>query len=426
MNAMRFFPAALHGVIQAPPSKSDAHRKLIAAALCDTPCRIEGVGMCDDVRATCACLEALGAKLSMEGSETLCNINVTPITADPLRKPALFCGQSGSTLRFLLPVTAALYAQASLSAQQQLNARPLAALIKTMAENGVQSDASHTPLHLLGRLKSGLYTLPGNLSSQYISGLLFALPLLHGDSRIRLETPLSSAGYVQMTLQTLESFGIIIHPQQDGYLVPGDQHYRAPKVLRVQGDWSGAAFLLCAGALAGPVRVCNLQRDSLQRDAQIADILHRFGAQVDQDTDSCTVRRGELCAISLDADDIPDLVPPIAAVAAFAHGCTRIENCARLRMKESDRLQSVCQTLCALGARASVCADALHIEGCIPGGGTADSFDDHRIAMMTAVLASACQKPSTLTRPMAITKSYPAFYADYQTLGGKTDGVLLW
>lgn len=425
MNALRFSPAALHGVIDAPPSKSDAHRKLIASALSDTPCRIEGVGMCDDVRATCACLEALGAQFAITGDENRCNIAVTPINIDPSHIPALYCGQSGSTLRFLLPVTAALYTRASLSAQNQLNARPLAALTRAMAENGAQTDASHTPLHLHGRLRSGIYTLPGNLSSQYISGLLFALPLLHGDSRIRLETPLSSAGYVQMTLDTLQSFGIVIVPQPDGYLIPGDQHYHAPQTLRVQGDWSGAAFLLCAGALAGPVCVRNLQRGSLQRDAQIADILHRFGAQVQQDADSCTVQRGTLTAITLDADDIPDLVPPVAAVAALADGCTRIENCARLRIKESNRLQSVCQTLCTLGARAKIFGDALHIAGCIPSGGAADSFDDHRIAMLTAVLAAACSGSSTLTRPGAITKSYPAFYADYQTLGGKTDGILL-
>lgn len=422
MSGARFSPAPLCGAIDAPASKSDAHRLLIAAALSDAPCRIENAGDSDDIRATARCLCALGAKIIRQDDALF----VEPIGQSTVQSPELDCGESGSTLRFLLPVAAACARGARFTARGGLCRRPLDGLLRAMAQNGAESSAAHAPLTLSGALRGGTYTLAGNVSSQYISGLLFALPLLQEDSRIILTTPLSSAGYVDMTLDVLSRFGVRVQTLPDGYFIPANQTYRAARTLRAEGDWSGAAFFLCAGALHGPVTVRSLRRGTLQTDAAIVDVLRRFGAQVCQEESSCTIRHGTLRGITVDADAIPDLVPPIAALAAFAQGRTRIENCARLRIKESDRLLTVCTTLESLGARAQIDGDALVVHGGSASGGAAQSFGDHRIAMAAALIASAARGESTLDDPAAVRKSYPAFYRDYQKLGGKVYGIELW
>ncbi len=413
-----FTPAKLSGEIFAPASKSDAHRLLICAALADRPCLIENIGTSDDIEATRRCLTTLGAQLEEKDGGLL----VTPIKLQDTI-PTLDCGESGSTLRFLLPVAAALYNESRFIAHGGLNRRPLDDLANAMKACGTIASDTHTPLELDGKLQSGTFTIAGNVSSQYISGLLFALPMLHGDSRIVLTTPLSSAGYVQMTLDALKRFCIQVEETKDGWLIRGDQTYRAPERLSAEGDWSGAAFPLCAGALMGPVTVKGLNENSLQRDKKIAEILVQFGAKVKFDSDTCTVCHGELHGIELDADDIPDLVPPIALVAGCAQGTTHIRNCARLRIKESDRLMTVRTTLCAFGIEAQIEGDDLVIRGGKPIGAQIESFDDHRIAMMGAILAAAADGQTTLESPMAVTKSYPAFYDDYKKLGGRVHGI---
>ncbi len=437
---VRIQPAALRGSFTAPASKSHAHRLLIAAALGDRPCTVENAGTSADIEATLGCLRALGAG-AMRQSDA---VRITPLfeTADGRRMlrradgpafygnavPLLDCGESGSTLRFFVPVAAALRDGAAFCGSGRLNERPLAELIACLRAHGVSATQDHTPFSMSGRLTSGVFTLPGNVSSQYITGLLFALPLLSGDSAIKLTTPLSSAGYVALTVQTLRAFGVSVTETADGFLVPGGQRFRTPQTLRAEGDWSGAAFFLAAGAVSGPITVTGLNPASLHRDRAMAALLQRFGAEVQTDaaadgSGTVTVRPGRLRAIRADLDEIPDLALPLAAVAAFAEGESVFTGCGRLRLKESDRLQAILTVLRAFGIRAAAQADELHIWGGKPRGAAVDSFNDHRVAMMAAVLAAGAEGPTVIDGADCVSKSYPAFFEDYRALGGVADGI---
>ena len=467
MNKIRITPAKLHGTIAAPPSKSHTHRLLAAAALSDAPSRIENAGVSADIEATAACLRTLGACVERDGADLL----VTPIAGthedEPLvsseaQKDAhgkapvvpagshikytagqpwvLDCGESGTTLRFMTPLAAALGGEVLITGSGLLNERPMEELLAAMAGHGVTVSSAHVPFKMTGCLKSGLYELPGNVSSQYISGLLFALPLLQGESGIRLTTPLSSSGYVAMTLDVLRRTGIIVGETAFGYRVPGGQRFRAPMEVRTEGDWSGSAFWLAAGALEGPVTVTGLDALSLHRDRQIADLLQQFGAEVSTEENKVTVRRGRLRGIRIDVDQIPDLALPLAAVAAFAEGETVLLNCSRLRLKESDRMEAIRAVLKGFGIRtelAGLRSDELHIFGGQPGRDRtglqgdgspqcirgADSFHDHRVAMMAAILASGAEGPSEISDPDCVAKSYPNFFTDYRKLGGTADDI---
>ncbi len=408
-------PAPLSGTLPAISSKSMAHRAMIACMLSDRPTQVRLNLLSEDIRATQNCIHALGG----ECAETEYGLRISPLRKDPTAHPTLDCGESGSTARFLLPVTAALFCGATLTGSGRLPARPFSDVCRALRENGCAIARDHLPIRVEGKLQSGRFSLPGNVSSQYISGLLFALPKLAGDSEIILTTPLESVGYVDMTLSVLRDFGIEITPTPCGYLIKGNQTYRSPGCYSVEGDWSNSAFWLCAGALGREITVTGLNPHSLQGDKAVADILSRFGAVCHQTDETVTVAPGTLRGIDIDAQDIPDLVPALAAVAACASGRTRIYNAARLRLKESDRLETVTAALSALGADIAQTEDGL----CIRGregltGGCADSFGDHRIAMMLAVAALRADGEVTLTRAQAADKSYPTFFNDYQTLGG--------
>jgi 3-phosphoshikimate 1-carboxyvinyltransferase len=272
-------------------------------------------------------------------------------------------------------------------------------------------------------LKSGEYTLPGNISSQFISGLLFSLPLLEGDSLIRVTGILESRPYVDMTLEALGIFNIKIEEagQPLTFRVPGSQMYCSPGTVHAEGDWSNAAFWLSAGAIgAGSISCTGLKADSRQGDRAITGLLERFGAHVSYDRDSVTVSPGALRGIEIDAGDTPDLVPVLAAAASVAEGETVIRNAGRLRIKESDRLRTVAISLSNLGADVAETEDGLVIHGkrTLPGGET-ESFGDHRIAMTAAVLSAACTGPVVITNAEAVRKSYPGFFEDFNTaLGG--------
>ena len=424
-RCFRICPGALAGTVQAVPSKSDAHRALIAAALADGPTVLLFDGTSRDIEATLACLQALGAKIRRRDG----GVEVTPLwerqdSPEPADSPVPFldCGESGSTLRFLLPVAAALYRQAEFTGRPGLAARPLGELQKALEKGGAGFSASRLPLRVTGPLRSGVYELPGNVSSQYVSGLLFALPLLEKDSLLRLTSPLESAGYVEMTLRTLRTFSVGIEEIPGGYRIPGRQSYRSPGQLLIEGDWSNAAFFLAAGALGQGVAVEGLQPDSLQRDRLIAGLLEEFGAKVEWREKRLLAAGGRLSGIRIDAGQIPDLVPILAVVAAYAKGRTEIRNAGRLRLKESDRLATVAAMLKGLGAAVEELPQGLVITG--RGeltGGRADSANDHRIAMAAAVAAAYARGPSELADPWAVCKSYPGFYEDFKSLGGNVD-----
>ena len=387
-------PAALGGAVAAIPSKSAAHRLLICAALAGAPDAVVCDGTSRDIDATRACLHAIAQ-------------------GDPI----LPCGESGSTLRFLLPVAAALGLDVCFRMEGRLPQRPLKELEEQLTAHGIRIDRPREDLlHISGRLQPGAFALPGNVSSQYISGLLFAMPLLDGPSVLTVTGQLESAPYVDMTLDALKRFGICVN-RGPGRFEIAPQSYTCPGTVPVEGDWSNAAFWLCAGALSKPVTVTGLDPDSLQGDKQALHLLDAMGANLFVSGDGITVGPGKLTATDIDAAAIPDLIPVFSVVAAAAAGTTRIYNAGRLRMKESDRLRSICRMLTALGADIRETEDGLLIRGGLPlNGGTVDSCNDHRIAMSAAIASVLCAEPVTVLGAEAVEKSYPHFWSDLSRL----------
>lgn len=405
-------PSPLSGTIPAIPSKSQAHRLLICAALAKTPTSLGCQGTSRDIEATAACLSAMGAQMTRTDG----GFEIAP---GPVQSPCVLpCGESGSTLRFLLPVAAALGLDAAFPMEGRLSQRPLAPLDRELEAHGaVLSRPEPAVLHCGGQLRPGDYTLPGNVSSQYISGLLFALPLLDAPSTLTVTGTVESAPYIAMTLDALRQFGVEVSVENQVYHIPACG-YQSPGRAAVEGDWSNAAFWLCAGALGRGITVTGLNPNSLQGDKAVFDLLARFGAKTEAGTAAAS---GPLRPLEIDAAAIPDLVPVLSVVAAAAPGTTRIYNAGRLRLKESDRLETVWRLLTHLGAEAEQTADGLLIHGGRPlTGGTVDSCNDHRIAMAAAVASTLCTGPVTVLDAGAVAKSYPRFWEDFKRLGGKT------
>ena len=405
---------ALSGEIASIPSKSAAHRALICAALAAEPTEIFLPISNADIEITAACLRAMGADIIRSGAF----VKVSPITEIP-DFAELDCGESGSTLRFLLPVAAAKLPKTSFIGSGRLPQRPIGELKTAMEEGGAVFSADSLPLTVSGWLKAGNYEIEGNVSSQYISGLLMALPLLKGDSRISLKSPLCSEPYVNITLEMLSNFGIEIERSERGFAVRGGQVFHAPKVISVEGDWSAAAFFLTAGAIGGDVTVTNLKVSSEQGDKEIVDILRKFGADVEVFDTSVRVRAAELIACDVDVSAIPDLLPILTVLASCASEKTVLYNAANLRYKESDRLSSSAAMINSLGGKAEEYQDRLEITGTSLTAGTVNSFGDHRIAMSAAIAASVCSGQTTIIDAEAVKKSYPDFFKDFAKLGGK-------
>ncbi|RVU98462.1 3-phosphoshikimate 1-carboxyvinyltransferase [Coriobacteriales bacterium OH1046] len=416
----RIEPVALGGTIPAIPSKSEAHRALVCAALSDAPTCISCRTSSQDIDATLSCLAALGARIGIdEGIYTVLPIGCGVRVAGPLD-----CHESGSTLRFLLPVAAAL-GGACFQGAPRLSERPLLPLIRALREHGVAIDTDgELPLTVSGRLSAGTFALPGNISSQYVTGLLLAAPLLDGTTVIRVAEPVESKPYIALTLEVLHTFGInaeIIH--EDGctsYTLRAQAAYRSPGSFEVGGDWSNAAFWLAAGALSGTgVCVEGLSLSSKQADRAILGALSLFGARVMRTAHSASTAHDGLRGARIDVSSCPDLVPAIAPLAALAEGRTVIAGAARLRLKESDRLASISGTLNALGARASIIDDMLVFEGVDRlHGGEVDAAADHRIAMMAALAATRADGPVLIHGAECTAKSYPGFFEDFAALGG--------
>ena len=409
-------PGPRCGCVKIPASKSQAHRLLIVAALGEGETRLRCDGISKDIAATVACLKALGAEIREEDGALL----VRPIRAIPTGECRLPCGESGSTLRFLLPVVGALGARAVFVREGRLPERPLSPLDRELCAHGMTLEAEGALLHCGGKLVPGDYSLPGNVSSQYISGLLLALPKLAGESRLTVTGPLESAAYVTMTEDALRLAGIRFDKHNDVYIINGMQKARLPETLTVEGDWSNAAFFLALGALSPQgMKVMGMDRRSSQGDRAVLEILRRFGAEIAEEGTDLLIRRGTLRAQVIDAAPIPDLIPVLSVVAAVAEGETHIVNAGRLRLKESDRLRSTTAMLSALGAQIEEQPEGLVIGG-KPQllGGTVDTVGDHRIAMSAAVAASVCTGNVTVEGAECVQKSYPRFWEDYDALFG--------
>ena len=384
---IRITPGPLEGTITPPPSKSMAHRAILAAALAGGG-TISNLAASQDIEATRRCIAALNA----EG----------------LDLPLLDCGESGSTLRFLIPLALALRGGGIFTGRGRLMERPQKPYFDIFDEKGIFYEQKGGTLTVRGELTSGEYRLPGNVSTQFVTGLLYALPLLDGDSEIVLTSRLEGWGYVDMTLNTLEKFGITTEERDTGWIVPGRQVYQ-PCGLTVEADWSQAAFWYAAEFLGNSVQVSGMPKYSRQGDSKFAWFNRRLAMPRN---------------MGFSVADCPDLVPPLAAMAALRNGYTTyLGNAARLRIKESDRLSSVTQVLNALGAQVEEGPDFLKITGKdgLAGGVTVDCCNDHRIAMMAAVAATRCREPVTLLGAECVSKSYPNFWDDYRMLGGKFD-----
>lgn len=410
------FPGPRTGAVHIPASKSQAHRLLICAALGREPVTIHCKGISRDIAATADCLNALGADLRIHDS----TIAVTPIRTVPRGLCHLPCGESGSTLRFLLPLVGALGARAVFHMEGRLPQRPLHPLDEVLSAHGMTLRQDGALLYCKGHLTAGEFALPGNVSSQYISGLLMALPQLQEESHLTVTGPLESAAYVTMTEEALRRGSIALEKTATGWRIPGGQRPRFPSVLAAEGDWSNAAFFLCMGALSHEgVCVQGLDMASPQGDRAIVDLLAAMGAEVTVEGDAVTVRKNLLCPVDIDAAPIPDLIPALCVTAAGAVGDTHIFNAGRLRLKESDRLRTTAALLTALGSPVEELPDSLIIHG--TGhltGGTVDAAGDHRIAMSAAVAACLCTGTVTVAGSECVSKSYPDFWVDLNILKG--------
>lgn len=411
----------LVGTVNAIPSKSDVHRALICAALSNRKSGILFSSSSEDIDATVRCLNALGAKIFLDEN----GASVEPVGENLKFNSLLDCGESGSTLRFLLPVSAALGANSEFTGKGRLGERPLEPLSSLMKEHGCEIlNEGSFPITAKGKMAGGKFKLAGNVSSQFITGLLFALPI-SGGGEIEVLPPVESQKYIDMTVDVMRKFGIDVSVNGNIYTVPKISCYKIQNENYIaDGDWSNGAFFLSAGAIKGKVIVNGLKKNSLQGDKKILEILERFGAVVEQKETSVTVKSAPLKGIEVDASQIPDLVPIISVVAAFAEGKTRIYNASRLRLKESDRLSAMATVLSAIGAEVEEFEDSLIITGNPDKfySGMADSFNDHRVAMSLAV-AAACGGNITIENAQAVNKSYPDFYKDLCLLGGKCNVV---
>ncbi|MDR3279708.1 MAG: 3-phosphoshikimate 1-carboxyvinyltransferase [Synergistaceae bacterium] len=413
MNDVKVIERCPSGVVTPPPSKSLCHRAVICAALSRGECVIGNFGRSDDVDATLSGVSSLmGVETRREGG----SLRVYPRGAadDVCSDRVAFCNESGSTLRFLLPIASLDGRPAVFTGKEGLMRRPLGVYEKIFRESGVAFAREPGRILIEGALRPGIYETPGDVSSQFISGLLFALPTLGGDSEIRLTSPLESRRYADMTIDVMRAFGVEIAASDSGYHIRGGQRY-IPADYRVEADYSQAAFFLAAAALGRDVSVAGLERESIQGDAAILGVLRDMGVGISWSGGTVTVRAGCLRAVTADAREIPDLVPPIATLCCFCDGTSRIVNAGRLRFKESDRLSALSRELGNLGADIVETEDSLVITGHRAlGGGAADSWGDHRIAMSMALAAIGCKTPVRLTGWRSVDKSYPDFWRDFE------------
>ena len=386
-------PKALCGTVQAIPSKSQAHRLLICAAFADKTTYLTCPQTNEDIEATANCLNAMGANIV----RTEIGYEVTPVSNVPT-DALLDCGESGSTLRFLLPVACALGIHTTFVLHGRLPQRPLSPMWEELERMGcVLSRPTETTIETCGKLKAGNFSIRGDVSSQYITGLLFATALLQGESTITILGNLESKPYVDMTLGALSAFGV----NADGFQIKGSFPFHSPGALEVEGDWSNGAFFLGAQALGCPVEVSNLNPNSPQGDRAVADFLKR--------TDKTP---------TISVADVPDLVPILAVVYGAKNGAT-FTDVARLRLKESNRVESVCNMLNALGAKASSTENTLTITPGQYHSCTIDAVNDHRIAMAAAIGATVADGPVTILGAQCVSKSYPGFWQEYKNLGGQ-------
>ncbi len=414
----------LYGTVNIPPSKSAAHRAMLCAALAGGRSVLSPIELSNDMKATINAITALGADVRLSG-DTLTIDGIGGHFSNASNEPVeINCIESGSTLRFIIPIACAAGINGRFIGEGTLVTRPIGLYNELLPKGGVECHSNGgLPLVCRGKLQSGHYEMPGDISSQFITGMLIALPLCEGDSSIILTTPLQSSAYVDMTISCMADFGVKVERTENGWFIPGGQKYYS-RHYTVEGDWSHAGFFLAAGTLGSELTLCGLRFDSVQGDRAAIELFRGFGAEISVCDGKIQIRGGKRLAQHINAEQIPDLVPCLAICAALCEGTTVIDHAERLRIKESDRLTSTAAMINALGGKAKVTDDGLIIEGIAQfKGGVVDGFRDHRIVMSAAIGALCADGEVTITTPYSVNKSYPSFFEVYNSLGGKANVI---
>ena len=401
---LQITPKKLSGAVTPPPSKSQAHRLLIAAALAEGTSTLHNIARSQDIEATLRCVTALGGSWTEASPGTLTVTGIGGRRFSGGELPRLDCGESGSTLRFFIPIALAVAGGGIFTGHGRLMERPQGPYFQLFDKKGIFYEQKDGVLTVRGALTPGEYVLPGNVSSQFFTGLLFALPLLDGVSAVVSSTEIESQAYITMTLEAMRQAGVPVAER------PGLRSFEVlhaayhPFAATVEADWSQAAFWYAANFLDSRVEIRDLNPDSGQGDKVVSELYWQLARPGDAE---------------IDVSGCPDLLPPLAVMAAVRSGTTRFVNAARLRIKESDRLSTITAALTALGAEVHEEPDRLIIVGkpSLPGG-TVDCANDHRIAMMAAIAATGCTGPVTVLGAECVQKSYPDFWEVYNTLGG--------
>ncbi len=431
MDTISITPVLLQGEVNVPSSKSMGHREIICAALAEGISVVDNISVSADIEATCGALKALGVKISsvpsLYSGRTAFEIEGGKLQVSSAE---IDCGESGSTLRFMIPLAALCAEEVVFKGRGQLVSRPLNAYYDIFDRQEIKyetADAGQLPLKISGRLSAGKFELPGNVSSQFVSGLLFALPLLEGDSVININSPLESKSYVDLTLSCLAKYGIVVkHDDHRVFYIRGGQKYHRRNSI-VESDYSQAAFWLVAGAIGSDIACKGLTVDSLQGDRAITDIISAMGGKIKFNEEKLllTSSPANTTGTIIDASDCPDIIPVLSVLASVSEGKTEIINAGRLRLKECDRLRAVATELNKMGADVTELPEGLVIQGKkYLGGGEVEGWNDHRIAMSLAIASTRCRNEVILHGAECVNKSYPQFWEDFVSLGGQISDIV--
>ena len=415
-EVITLFPSNFEGTIKAPPSKSLSHRAIICAALANGVSRIDNIIYSDDIKATMNALESIGVTFTIHPRHLI----VKGVRRLKLRNKEVYCNESGSTIRFLIPLLSLTNKEVNFLGEESLLKRPQTIYEDIFTEDNLIFNVEPNKITVNGSIKARDYHIKGDVSSQFISGLLFSLPLLKKDSNIYIQGNLESKSYVDLTISILEKYGIEIKELENGYFIRGNQHYQ-PFDYTIEGDYSQAAYYLVGGILNGRINIEDLDHESHQGDLAIIDIIQSMKGKVIFTENGYITQTSDTKSTTIDINNCPDLGPIVSLLASLSSGTTKIINAKRLRLKESDRIHSTVTTLKALGANITSENDEIIIKGrkTLDGGVTVDSFNDHRIAMMVAIASLKSEKEITLTTATAVKKSYPNFFEDFKHVGGK-------
>ncbi len=426
MKALKIKPSNLSGKVRIPPSKSVSHRAIICASLSEGVSLIENISFSKDITATLEGMKAFGVEVKdiKKDENNLSTVTLKRNNALKVLANTIDCKESGSTLRFLIPMAGLVDKKITFLGEGKLVERPLDTYYKIFEKQEIEykNKGGKLPLTVNGKLKSGSFYMRGDISSQFISGLLFVLPLLEGDSKIIITSPLESKGYVDITIDALKAFGVEVENKAyKEFKIKGNQKYKN-RGYRVEGDFSQAAFWIVGALLGGNINCLDLNIHSLQGDKEILEIIKAMGGEIQVEEDFIKAYPSNTHGTIIDASQCPDLVPVLATLGALSKGTTKIVNAKRLRIKESDRLKAITTELNKLGADIEELEEGLVIRGKeYLTGGVVDSWNDHRIAMALGIASIKCKEEVILTGYESVSKSYPTFWRDFENLGGKID-----